>query len=254
MTDMFRAHWQLAGHTGQLSSPELRGTIDLSKPGAGLTGLHVLGHDWTPQRILGVAIPRLEPDQADVLVDRYQRGDDLVATYAQTQDRPVRVQLYWRAIATALDAPQAPAIDLIVSVQTSLLKANPSLTTATGLTAGHVLRLADPDRIRFDPLVLPAASAWLLARDGRPACFLYRPRGASLSYVEMVHPADFQASEWTADADRLNCANRLFSGDLEKGVILRARVRGAFVPRSGDEELAARAYRAFAVCEPPLTT
>jgi hypothetical protein len=41
---------------------------------------------------------------------------------------------------------------------------------------------------------------------------------------------------------------------LEKGVILRARRRGVFVPRANDNEAAARCYEAFAKSPPPLTT
>jgi hypothetical protein len=39
---------------------------------------------------------------------------------------------------------------------------------------------------------------------------------------------------------------------LEKGVMLRARVRGVFLPRRQDESLAAECHAAFAAAEPPL--
>jgi hypothetical protein len=46
----------------------------------------------------------------------------------------------------------------------------------------------------------------------------------------------------------------LFSQQLEKGVILRARVRGTWLPADRDESLAAASYRNFAALDPPLTT
>jgi len=39
---------------------------------------------------------------------------------------------------------------------------------------------------------------------------------------------------------------------LEKGVLLRTRVRGAFLRREGDARLAAALYAAFAAADPPL--
>ena len=49
-------------------------------------------------------------------------------------------------------------------------------------------------------------------------------------------------------------SHRLFAERLEKGVILRSRIRGLFVPRDHDTELAQSEYRRFAASEPPLTT
>jgi hypothetical protein len=48
--------------------------------------------------------------------------------------------------------------------------------------------------------------------------------------------------------------HRLFVSRLEKGVILRARVRGVLVIREDDCSLAAAAYHRFVKSPPPLTT
>ena len=58
--------------------------------------------------------------------DCFVRGGDLVATYAQVHARPVRLQVYWRPIPTAHFVDSVAAIDVQVSVQTSLLEANPA--------------------------------------------------------------------------------------------------------------------------------
>ena len=47
---------------------------------------------------------------------------------------------------------------------------------------------------------------------------------------------------------------RLFAEFLEKGVIRRARVHGAIVPRKNDIEIAAACCRAIDGLELPLTT
>ena len=54
--------------------------------------------------------------------------------------------------------------------------------------------------------------------------------------------------------DMLRIAHRLFRTNLEKGVILRARVRSVFLARRGDTAAAAQCYAAFATADPPLGT
>jgi hypothetical protein len=73
----------------------------------------------------------------------------------------------------------------------------------------------------------------------------------------MVHPADFQRDELEWDGRYggvWRVAHRLFCTNLEKGVILRARVRGVFFARQGDVAAAAECYAAFAAADPPLGT
>ncbi len=91
--------------------------------------------------------------------------------------------------------------------------------------------------------------------DSGTGCLLFRMPDLDLSYVEMVHPADFQYDELRRDesgGDVACITHRLFRTNLEKGVILRARVRGIFLKRSADMEIAAQCYAAFAGADPPL--
>ncbi len=124
----------------------------------------------------------------------------------------------------------APAVDLVVSMRTELLESQPRLAVHSRLPAGEVLELAD-------------------------GCWLFRFPRHEISYAEMVHPADFQGSEldYVAERDRaVEVRHRLFVEHLEKGVILRARVRGALLRRHDDAALAAAVYAAFASADPPL--
>jgi hypothetical protein len=207
-------------------------------------------------------------------VDCFVRGDDFVATYAETADRPFRAQIYWRLvdgerIGGEQRAEPIAALELIVSVQTSRLDSDTALAVCTTLGSVEAWRLLDAaeDRLmsaRATSRTTAAESAAESARvvpefhdAERPGCSLLRPIGHGPSYIEMVHPADFRQTtfEWTTDSSPVvRLAHRLFVERLEKGVILRSRIRGLFVPRSHDTELARSEYRRFAASEPPLTT
>ena len=71
----------------------------------------------------------------------------------------------------------------------------------------------------------------------------------------MVHPVDFQRSTLAAvGATGTRLSHRLLGGELEKGVILRARVLGLIVSSSTDNATLAGYYRAFEEEALPLTT
>ena len=73
--------------------------------------------------------------------------------------------------------------------------------------------------------------------------------------MEMVHPSDFTESAFCRGPDgAAELSNRLFQGRLEKGVILRSRLRALLLPPEDDVALAAACYSDFAASEPPLTT
>ena len=104
-------------------------------------------------------------------------------------------------------------------------------------------------------LCLTTAAPTTIRPDSGAGCVLFRMPGFDLSYVEMVHPADFQCDECVrneSNGDVAGMAHRLFRTNLEKGVILRARVRGVFSNRSDDMKIAAQCYAAFAGEDPPL--
>jgi hypothetical protein len=89
-----------------------------------------------------------------------------------------------------------------------------------------------------------------------PGCLLFRLGEAGTTYVEIMHPDDLRQVRLMSDeTGRANLRATLFDDwVLEKGVILRARVRGIFVPRLDDEALAVAAFDDFVRQPPPLTT
>jgi hypothetical protein len=230
----------------------LRGVIDPRKPERGLFDIQRAKRPFARHEILGVALDVRETTAAGSLIDCYQRGGDLIATYAQTPERPMRVQAYWRAES---GTESSSVVDLQVSVQTSLLDSCPRLATSTRLPRGELRRLIDARAGACESISLAEARPWVLEPEQGPACFLFRWPGAEASYVEMVYPGDSDRSKLKlCDSGRLELGHSLFSESLEKGVIVRSRVRGAYVPRDRDEELAALGYAEFLKSSLPLTT
>jgi hypothetical protein len=235
---MNSAAWQLDGHVARLVVADFEISVDVSAPSNGLSLRRSAASLVEAQQILCV-----EPGDRDPLdaasVDAFARGRDLVATYAERPPRHVRAQVYWRSIAADEFAPSlqqrvAVAFDLILSVNTSVLDEDPKSTVRSSV----------------------ALAAEIVDVEGAPGCFMIRSGDAGSTYVEMVHPADYQENEAFIDDSappRGQLAHRLFPERLEKGVILRARVRAALVDRQGDEATALAAYQHFAATEPPLT-
>jgi hypothetical protein len=187
--------------------------------------------------------------------DCYVRGRDLIATYAPAADWPFRCQVYWRVVPAA--APVAAALDLVVSVQTELLDTHPQVHVRSWFPAGsEVLQVVpsapDERTMRLSP------DTSVTAAEGRAGCFLFRAPGRDRSYVQMVHPADFVEFRLVRDADAgsaagITATHVLFRRPLEKGVILRSRIRSAWLPGAADAAEAAESYRRFIAEAPPLT-
>lgn len=247
--------WQLQKYVARLQLDELGARVDLARPAGGLFDVRAAGMMFPEARFLGIDMPSFTPGDAESLAERHARGPDLVAAYEQSPSWPVWTGVLWRAVAAAGPHGFPAAIELWVSVTTELLDSRPGLAVQTVLPAAEVLRLVDPDSARFEPCTPTPDSARRVEPGGGPGCLVFRPAGSDVSYAEMVHPADFRISELSRSTDpsaAVQVRHRLFCEPLEKGVILRARVRGTFLPRNDDTETAAECYAAFARAEPPL--
>ncbi len=141
-------------------------------------------------------------------------------------------------------------LDLLVSVQTSLPDSHPRLTIRSTLPCERIWRLLRPEAAEY----APAETAF---GDDAPSCFFARLATPAAGYAQMVHPSD--AGGDTIDIHRdpspaVRLGHRLFVRPLEKGVILRSRVRSVFFVERDVEAIAAECYREFAAGEPPMTT
>lgn len=250
--------WQLQNHLACLHTDTLSASIDLKQPSQGLVGLVLDARSdvFRHCQLLGLELPSLASGD-ETLLDQYVRGSDLAAVYTPSEAWPIRVDVVWHAIQGSQPPTSLAAIDVLVSVRTERLDSRPELAVVSRLPAGEVLRLSDVESARFDLLNVAPETPLSIDSQAGPGCQLFRLPEAEVSYVEMVHPLDFQQDELAAREDGHIAAclrHRLFSLSLEKGVILRARVRGAFVPRHDDTQRAAAAFAAFAAEEPLLST
>jgi len=241
--------WQLEDLTARLALPSLRGDVALATARPGLAQLVLAGQELGKARLLTVELEH--PSPADG-IGAYVRQGDLVATFEETPARRVRVQAYWRT-AWAAEIPQLLAgVDLEVSVQTSLLDSDPRLVVSSLVSAAEIWQLDLAGKWQRLPAQGDVSKE--LLPDTGTGCLLFRTWGDGASYVEMTHPADFRAVRLSGEGDGTNVIRPLFGRDLEKGVILRSRIRGGFAPRAIDQAVALQAWLAFTESPIPLTT
>jgi hypothetical protein len=247
--------WQLNGARARLSLARLQAEVPVDCPADGIEQLRFTGEPLTDVRILRW---QAGCDAASDLqfADSYLRGSDLVATYAAIPPGQVQPQIYWRAVQD--DSLFAAGVELIVSVQTSLLDSQPQSSATSEIGAGEVWQLLDPAEGSFNYLAID--SPGLIYGDPpplAPSLLVIRPVDSQYSYAEMIHPTDFCSVALAPDPAnpaRMRITSRLFPERLEKGVIRRGRMSAWFLPRSGDLQSAAELYRRFVSQPPPLAT
>ena len=242
--------WQVIGSTAELSLGQLTGSVDLTRPWLGLT-LSVADLA-EPNQILGVWFENRGATANTPPLEAHVRGTDLIARYAEDQQRFVRIEVYWRAIEKSGDG--AIGFELVTSVQTSKLTSKPRLETSSRIAAQEVHQIAaHPDG---EGRVLNFETERLRRLDQPNSFPLLRRNNASLSYCEMVHPSDFVSTtiEQTGSEDTVAISHELFPQSLEKGVIRRGRVRGIFLPHERDVELARTHFHEFTDSKPVLST
>ncbi|HVU86675.1 MAG TPA: hypothetical protein VHD36_05110 [Pirellulales bacterium] len=224
--------WRLEGAIAHLSLSGLAAAIDLARPGLGLHALQWRGAPLASTQLLAVRFLGALESEELVIADSFVRGPDLVVTYAQTPARPVRLQVYWRALEEEFAGQSAVGVDLQVSVQTNLLASRPALTMCSRT---------------------PCETPWSIekARD-HTVCF--RCVLAGPTYVEIVHPSDVEQEELSKECDAWVVSHELFASSLEKGVILRARARGLFVADATEGSLVSSMCDRFLSAPLPLTT
>lgn len=157
------------------------------------------------------------------------RQDIVMVQYAATVKRPVECQARWRVLPEGI-------LDLEVST----------------LTPGKWDGLAVQTCSTFQTAENPSEEV-CLEETVNPGIVLYRPQGYEISYVEFCHPYDGIGLKKSVENGVTSIRYRLFGHDLEKGVILRGRLRGLIVPRAVDAAAAHAAYQRFIKETPNLT-
>jgi hypothetical protein len=244
--------WKFQRPVAELQCGSFVARVDASQPQLGVHGLCLHA-----QSIAGSLFSLTPSDVAAwpaALADAYVRGGDLVATYEPAKDWPYAPTNYWRAEQAAAGHGALATLSLLVSIQTNLLDTHPRVRVATELPAEEVIRLSVGASGKLSASAVDSKQC-TVASESATTGVLWRLPGGQLSYVEIAETNDFRLlviqrddrGVWRADWE-------LFAEFLEKGVIRRARLQAAFLPRENDVELAAELCRGLESRPLPLTT
>ena len=252
--------WTLANSAGELRYGAVRGSVDISRPYLGLTNVvasrQVLrGYMLAIRRRAEATSHGLTAHESGSswpldVADAYVRGNDLVASYRPTDGWPYAPQLYWRAN-TLNDIPNVfGSLSLLVSVETHLLDTWPRIDIGSQLQCAEVLHI-DAESGATESLqrdqTIPASTG--------TCCILRRLTDWPISYAEIMPANDFcQLTVRHERNHRCIVEWQLFAEFLEKGVIRRAQLQTAFLPRDNDVRIAMACCKAMEHCPLPLTT
>lgn len=214
--------WQPEGDKYSWKTEHISLTLD---PERGLVDVRVQPHGLVLPQILGIQIvdavglgPRPLAEEG-IRLEPVPRQDTIFVAYKPTPRRPVECHARWRIGPNSI-------FDLEVSTLTPGKWDGLCVNTRSQLPPGRIQHISD-------------------------LLMIHRPPHSPVSYVEMCHPHDGIGCFTDVHDDSAGSIGfRLFGHDLEKGVILRGRLRGMIMPRERDEEEARRAYEHF-VREPP---
>lgn len=199
-----------------------------------------------------------EATSARSLVNVEQRLGRIEATYAPRDWDDLTLRASW-------SSPSVDVIDLEVQVSTRSVGRLHSveariLSTLTPPPGPGVYRSVEPRDPRSAGLTYdgretdlselstgppsPIRTPWLAPRSGREGW----------TYVELVHPDDASRRLFEGRLPFPTCRYGLFGFDLERGVVLRARLRGVWLRKEEAFTGAERHLDAFLKEPPPLST
>jgi len=245
---MTSSPWKLDRLAASLHAGELSGLLDLGRLDRGIQSLRLGAVTCSGLRPFQLRLASADPT-APPPRDHYVRGRDLIASYQSAVDQTLPT-ICWRAADTA-----EPTLDLAISMQTEAIQCSAGCVSTTLVEADQVWRLADVGHGQFEQ-ILPTGDQQLRLEPARGAgLLLFRLPGVSISYAEMIAPADFCGSRllFVDDGRNVELTTELFPEPLEKGVIRRVQLRGLILPQQSDQRLALSAYRQFVQADPVLT-
>jgi len=166
--------------------------------------------------------------------EAYVRENDLIVRYEQSGDDLFTFQLNWRVLPT--DVLSALAIELWISVQTTLLDTHPKIDVRSRAAGAmwHDLTLNDLS----------------IEKSDTTAIGLFKKAG--VTSMLMIHPSDAHQSKRVRDRSE-DFTVRMFGEFMEKGVIRRARLCFFSVPGELSRHTMINQYRAFIDSPLPLT-
>jgi hypothetical protein len=243
---MTSAGWQLQSKTASLTAAGWQLKFELDRPQLGIDSLSTVGDvHCNTFKVFGA-----DQDAHRVLVEFYQRDQDLIATYAAAEFPDARSQILWRFHPSKNN--HFLTLEVVVSVQTHVLHTVPKTMVESEVLGHHQLLPAPESRDLLPNLRAVAADALADRTDS----YLFQ-LGPQQSYCEFIHPLDLATSGakliLPAGATEVACLRReLFVRPLEKGVILRSRLLGLYCSTSLPLEAACKEYLRFSNSDPTI--
>jgi hypothetical protein len=251
---MSAATWTLKGQTALASSADWSAAIDLGCLGRGVGKLSVAGESLPVVDCLGIVErcqdTAVDSDWSARIEDAYVRHRDLIVIYGECSTSPLRVQVYWRLLDDEQCCGAAAGFDLIVSVNTSRLGIKPDVWATSRYASDTQWNSA-----RYDA----SAANWSsdTSTNAPGDCLLLEPAGSEHAFgvSEMIHPRDRKSSFVGRDpAGESFTRHLLFDDVMEKGVIVRARLRAIVVPTAAARRITESCCEQFTHEPLPLTT
>ncbi len=282
MTDPEReSPWTVSSERATFGWRGLSGVLDLQQVEVGLQELVVSGGGpraiWPEIELFAVQLPQHSTQFTQPTLEAYTRQGDLVTTL---ESEPFRLQRYYRLgnpeAWPELDIQQCWGVDFLLSLQTGLLHSNPQTQvihrlpqgelwwfaqTGPGETGQPEARHCETGQLEGQWQPISSSGEALPLTPQQAGCLLLRPSEVDwLSVVLCLHPADGNSVE-VRSAEQTTIRYQVFGSFLEKGVILKARMRAAFLARQinkdesfHDIHTALDVYQTMLSLPLPLTT
>jgi hypothetical protein len=236
-SDQPPSSWCLDGHVARISTGAFSAEMDLRQPLPLFKGLRA-GTKSLGGNLFQIVWPPGLQNKSAPLEDLYVRGRELKAVFGPAPNWPFRAQVDWRSITPESSPRTLAALDLVVSMQTDLLDAQPSVDVVSCLDVAPI-GLRTQGRSRLHVMAGDAVSHPGHSDVTDCNLILIRPAAVSWSMAMMNHPDTPAELHTESSRDRMcRVVYRLFSDRLEKGVMLRACVRCVVVDRDEDVDSA----------------
>ena len=235
------ATWNLTDRVAQFQAGLLSGQVSLSDS---VEGFHQMKYQ---ERViegafLGLGVGGRSLSEKGSLGEAFVRGEDLVVCYPESSDQTFSLQVYRKAQVFENGIVQ---IDAMLSIETRLLESFPEIQIQSELRCEGAVELSEQGT---------AGELSVVGQHKGKGALVFRMANRDWSYAEFAPSED--AGRWRFDfqGEKNSMVERRLGGTfLEKGVIRRLRLRGVFLPRENDLQLASECLAAFRSEAPPLT-
>lgn len=253
--------WQLSDTNATCSSDAFNASLDLQHPERGLRQITLPHQSHAHQSLANASLLEVHPNAvtsgpALELQEAYQRGNDLVASYA-SQAKDVRPQFRWRVTAgTASGWGGGLMIEMLISIHSDRLDADPGLHIQSRVPAQSCEMFQAPNKPAAE-VFYPSETSPSMEADcsGASCAFLLHVINPSLDFGLIVPTVDVVAAGLWGDAAGGLITSRIsfFGGRLEKGVLRRTQLRLIAAPAKSAGDLLATQWTDMLMTPPPLS-